>query len=93
MIEFQIKSQYDGIGGNMPADIKITTDLLYKGALMDAVYIPLLVWCVNEETFRKLKWPLVVAAALVWMEILRHEVEAKPERMVLLPSMIVNFIP
>ena len=44
----------------MPADIKITTELLYKGALvfalMDAVYISLLVWRINEESFRRLKW-------------------------------------
>ena len=38
-------------------------------ALMDAVYIPLLVWRVNEETFRRLKWWLVIAAALVWYGI------------------------
>jgi hypothetical protein len=57
----------------MPTDIKITTELLYKGALvfalMDAVYVPLLVWRVNEETFRRLKWLLVIAAASVWYGI------------------------
>jgi hypothetical protein len=57
----------------MPADIKITTDLLYKGALIfaliDAVYIPLLVWQVSEETFRRMKWSLVITAALVWYGI------------------------
>ncbi|NTU56634.1 MAG: hypothetical protein HGA79_10335 [Anaerolineales bacterium] len=57
----------------MPPDIKITTGLLYQGALvfalMDAVYIPLLAWWVKEETFRRLKWPLVIAAALVWFGI------------------------
>jgi hypothetical protein len=60
-------------GGNMPTDVKITTELLYKGALvfalMDAVYIPLLVWRVSRETFRRMKWPLVLAAALVWYGI------------------------
>lgn len=53
--------------------IKITTELLYQGALifalMDAVYVSLLAWRVNEETFRKLRGPLVIAAALVWYGI------------------------
>ncbi|MBN2118201.1 MAG: hypothetical protein JW730_16625 [Anaerolineales bacterium] len=57
----------------MPADFKITTELLYKGALvfalMDAVYVSLLAWRVNKETFRTLKGPLVGAAALVWFGI------------------------
>ncbi|MGZ9224510.1 MAG: hypothetical protein ACXW4M_03035 [Anaerolineales bacterium] len=57
----------------MPVDLKITTELLYKGALvfalMDAIYIPLLIWRVSEGTFRRLKWPLVIAAALVWYGI------------------------
>jgi hypothetical protein len=57
----------------MPVDLKITTELLYKGALvfalMDAIYIPLLIWRVSEETFRRLKWSLVIAAALVWYGI------------------------
>lgn len=59
--------------GVMPPDIKITTELLYKGtlifALIDAVYIPILVWRVKEETFSRLKWPLVISAALVWFGI------------------------
>ena len=57
----------------MPTDIKITTELLYKGALvfalMDAIYIPLLAWRVSDEAFRRLKWSLVIAAALVWYGI------------------------
>ena len=57
----------------MPDDFKITTELLYKSALvfalMDAVYIPLLIWRVRDETFRRLKWNLVVAAAAVWFGI------------------------
>jgi hypothetical protein len=46
----------------MPTDFKITTELLYQGALvfalLDAIYIPLLVWRVREKTFRRMKWPL-----------------------------------
>ena len=57
----------------MFSDIKITTEILLQGALffalMDAVYIPLLVWRVKEETFRRLKWSLVIAAALTWFGI------------------------
>ena len=57
----------------MSTDIKITTELLYQGALvfalMDAVYISLLVWRVNGESFRRLKWNLVVAAAVIWFGI------------------------
>jgi hypothetical protein len=57
----------------MSTDLKITTELLYKGALVfaliDVVYIPLLVWRVRAETFRRLKWNLMVAAALVWFGI------------------------
>ena len=65
--------QCDEVGGSMPVDLKITTELLYKGALvfalMDAICIPVLIWRVSEETFRRLKWPLVIAAALVWYGI------------------------
>jgi hypothetical protein len=57
----------------MPADLTITTELLYKGAfvfaLMDAIYIPLLVWRVSEDAFHRLKWSLTIAAALVWYGI------------------------
>ncbi len=57
----------------MDSDIKITTEMLYEGALvfalMDAIYIPLLAWRVNPEAFRKLKGSLIVAAALVWFGI------------------------
>lgn len=57
----------------MPTEIKITTEILYMGALLfallDVVYIPILVWRVKEETFRRLKWLLVISAALVWFGI------------------------
>lgn len=57
----------------MPAEFKITTDLLYKGALvfalMDAAYIPLLMRLVSEDSFRGMKWALVLSAALVWWGI------------------------
>ena len=57
----------------MPTDINITTELLYKGALifalMDAIYVPLLARGVSKEAFHKLKWTLVITAALVWYGI------------------------
>jgi hypothetical protein len=57
----------------MPADIKVTTELLYQGmlifALIDGVYVPLLIWRISEDSFRRLKWPLVISAALVWWGI------------------------
>jgi hypothetical protein len=57
----------------MSTELKITTELLYRGALvfalMDAIYIPLLVWRVKEETFGRMKWLLVIAAGLAWYGI------------------------
>ena len=57
----------------MSTDIRITTELLFKSALVfalvDAVYIALLVWRVKLEIFRRLKWMLVIAAAFVWFGI------------------------
>ena len=57
----------------MPTDIKITTALLYQGALafalLDLVFVSLLFWRIKEETFLQLKWSLVIAAALVWYGI------------------------
>jgi hypothetical protein len=57
----------------MSNELKITPELLYRGALtfalIDAVYISLLDSRVNEAAFRRLKWPLAVAAALVWFGI------------------------
>ncbi len=57
----------------MSPDIKITTEMLFTGtlvfALMDAVYVPLLVWRVNTAAFRRMKWWLVIAAAVVWYGI------------------------
>lgn len=54
-------------------DIKITTELLYQGALIfaltDAVFLGLLVWRVPADAFRRLKWTLPLAAALVWFGI------------------------
>lgn len=57
----------------MPTDIKITTEILLKGtlifALIDAVYVPVLIRRIQEDTFQRLKGLLVIAAALVWFGI------------------------
>jgi len=57
----------------MPDDIRLTTELLYQGALvfalMEVVYIPLLVWRIKNETFYRMKWWLVISASLVWFGI------------------------
>ena len=57
----------------MPTDIKITTALLYQGALafalLDTILVSVLVWHIKEATFRRLKWPLFIAAASVWYGI------------------------
>jgi hypothetical protein len=57
----------------MPTDIKITTEMLVQGALafalLDAVYVPLLMWRVKRETFHRMKWPLAISAALIWYGI------------------------
>lgn len=57
----------------MPTDLKITTAMLYQGtllfALLDTVCVPLLLWCVQRKAFARLKWELVLSAALVWFGI------------------------
>jgi len=54
----------------IPTDVKVTTEVLYRGALvlalMDAVYVSLLAWRVKPDTFRTLKWLLAVTATLFW---------------------------
>lgn len=57
----------------MPEDLKITTGMLFQGALLfaviDGVYVPLLAWRIREAAFHRLKWPLPFAAAAVWFGI------------------------
>jgi len=54
-------------------EVKITSELLYQAALVfaliDVVFIPLLVWRVGVDSFRRLKWALAFFAALVWWGI------------------------
>lgn len=59
----------------MPADVKITTELLCRGmlifALMDVIFVSLLVWRVKSGSFLRQKWTLALAAAFVWFGIWR----------------------
>jgi len=70
IVVFIPRKQYDKTGRQVTMDIRITTGLLYQGALafalMDAVFIPLLIWWVSEDSFRGMKWALVLSAALDW---------------------------
>jgi hypothetical protein len=57
----------------MPTDLKISTEMLYQGALMfallDVFYVPLLAWRVRHVTFQRLQWELILCASLVWWGI------------------------
>lgn len=57
----------------MPTDLKITTEMLLRGALvfvlLDALCVPLLAWRIGREHFQRLEWMLPPAASLVWFGI------------------------
>jgi hypothetical protein len=57
----------------MPEDLRITTAMLFQGALLfaliDAAYVPLLAWQVKREYFERLQWPLAICAAIAWFGI------------------------
>lgn len=59
----------------LPDNFKITTEMLWQGALvfalLDAVYVPLLVWREKPVRFRQVKWMLVVVTAIAWYGIWR----------------------
>lgn len=54
----------------IPPDFKITTEILYRGALifavMDVVFIPILAWRIKPEVFRRIKWALAGVTAIYW---------------------------
>jgi hypothetical protein len=54
----------------IPPDFRITTDLLWLGAVIfagiDLVFIPILVWRIKPGTFRRFKWTLVSVTAIYW---------------------------
>jgi len=57
----------------LPGNFKITTELLCQGALFfamaDAILVPVLVWRIPPDQFRKAKWILVLVAGLIWFGI------------------------
>lgn len=54
----------------LPPDVKITTDLLWRGALLfaglDIILVSVLVWRVSPTTFRQLLGELIATTALFW---------------------------
>jgi hypothetical protein len=57
----------------LPPGSKITTETLWLGmiffAAVDAVFIPILAWRINPATFRRIKWILVITAAIFWSSL------------------------
>jgi hypothetical protein len=56
-----------------PENIQITTQLLFQGAvlfaLVDSVFVPLLIWRIRREQFQKVKWISVIVAGIIWFGI------------------------
>jgi len=54
----------------LPPDLRITTEMLWHGvlifALLDAVYVPVLIWRITQENFERIKWTLLVTTGLFW---------------------------
>jgi hypothetical protein len=54
----------------VPADARVTTEVLWKAALIfapvDAVFVALLAWSVDAATFRSLRRALVVTTTVFW---------------------------
>jgi len=54
----------------LPPVVKISTELLWRGALLfaslDLILVSLLVWRVKPATFRQLKWELILVTAVFW---------------------------
>jgi hypothetical protein len=54
----------------LPPDIKVTSEVLWRGTLMFALidlgFVPLLAWRIKPTRFRQLKWALVVITAIFW---------------------------
>jgi hypothetical protein len=54
----------------LPSDIKVTSEILWQGALIFALidlgFVSLLAWRIKRTRFRQLKWALVIATAVFW---------------------------
>jgi len=57
----------------LPPGVKITTDVLWFGALflaaIDAVFVPILAWRINPAIFRHFKWELCITTAIFWSSL------------------------
>jgi len=57
----------------LPPGVKITTEILWQGAILfagtDLILIPLLAWRIKPATFLRLKWPLVATTAIFWFTL------------------------
>ena len=55
-------------------DIKVTTQILWEGALIfaliDVVFVFILRWRIKPEAFRQLKWTLVITTGIFWCLLL-----------------------
>ena len=54
----------------LPPDLKVTTEILWRGALIfaliDVVYVGVLVWRIKPAELRKLKWVIVGTTGVYW---------------------------
>lgn len=54
----------------LPPDFKVTTEMLWQGALIlaliDLGLVPLLMWWITPATLRQLKWTLVAITTIFW---------------------------
>lgn len=54
----------------LPPDFKVTTEMLWQGALIltlvDLAFVPLLMWRIGPITFCQLRWTLVATTGVVW---------------------------
>jgi hypothetical protein len=55
-------------------DLKVTTEVLWRGAaifaVIDIVFVAILTRQIKAESFRMLKWPLVVTTGFFWFVLL-----------------------
>lgn len=57
----------------LPPDVKITTEILWRGALLfallDLPFVAILTWRIKSNLFTQIKWELCVVSALFWWSL------------------------
>jgi hypothetical protein len=57
----------------LPPDARITTEILWKGALLfallDLPFVAILVWRIRPSLFIHIKWELIIVTALFWWSL------------------------